>query len=99
MITPTAYKIYQFIQQYLDNHPYAPSTTEIAHGVGLSSRGVISKYLKQLQDAGMIARTPGRHRNITLLPETANPIEKASVTPIKQAQILRSHSRTSSVLN
>jgi repressor LexA len=79
-MTPTAYKIYNFIKDYLDKHPYAPNTTEIAQGIGLKSRGVIPRYLKQLEDAGLITRTAGKHRNISLT-ETKKNIEKSARTP------------------
>lgn len=67
MLTPTAYKIYQFIKRYLKENPYAPNTNEIAEGIGIKSRGAIPRYLKQLEDEGMIERTPGKHRNIRIL--------------------------------
>jgi repressor LexA len=67
MLTPTAHKIYKFIKQYLKENPYAPNTNEIAEGIGIKSRGAIPRYLKQLEDADMIERAPGKHRNIRLI--------------------------------
>jgi repressor LexA len=69
MLTPTAHKIYNFIKNYLEQNPYAPNTHEIAQGIGIQSRGAIPRYLKQLEEAGMIERTPGKHRNIQLIEE------------------------------
>jgi len=51
----------------MQQNPYAPNTNEIAEGIGIKSRGAIPRYLKQLEDAGMIERTPGKHRNIRLV--------------------------------
>lgn len=79
MVTPTAYKIYQFIKRYLKEHPYAPNTNEIAEGIGIKSRGAIPRYLKQLEDAGMIERTPGKHRNITIVAKRS--VAKLEATP------------------
>jgi repressor LexA len=70
MLTQTAHKIYQFIKHYLENNPYPPTTHEIAQGIGIQSRGAIPRYLKELETAGMIERTPGKHRNIQLIEET-----------------------------
>jgi repressor LexA len=67
MLTPTAHKIYTFIKNYLEKNPYAPNTQEIAEGIGITSRGAIPRYLKQLEEAKLIERTPGKHRNIRLV--------------------------------
>ena len=57
---------YLFIIEFFNTHQYAPTTSEIAAGIGIQSRGVVHRYLKSLQRMGKIMLTPHRHRNITL---------------------------------
>ena len=65
-----------FIRQFFQQHDYSPTTAEIAAGIGISSRGVVARYLKALEAAGHIKRMPGQHRNILLcqLPSSPNSI-------------------------
>lgn len=73
MLTLSEKKTYQYIKQYFDNHCHAPTTSEVAQGIGIASRGVVHRYLKALQSKGYIKLTPKRHRNIVLL-EQREPI-------------------------
>lgn len=66
MITLSQRKTYEFIRQYIDQYGHAPTTAEIAEGIGIKSRGVVHRYVKALQDAGLLHVAPRRHRNIEL---------------------------------
>lgn len=66
MVTPTQHKIYEFIKQYVDKHEYAPSLQEIAHGIGIKSRSLISRYVHALQKAGHLELADEGHRKIRL---------------------------------
>ncbi len=66
MLTMTQRKTLQFIEDFIIRHTYAPTTAEIAKGIGIKSRGVVHRYLRALNEAGHIAMTPKRHRNIRL---------------------------------
>ncbi len=66
MITPTQHKIYQFIKQYVDKYDYAPSLQEIAHGIGIKSRSLISRYVHALKKAGQLELADEGHRKIRL---------------------------------
>ena len=90
MLTPTAHKIYLFIKNYLEKNPYAPNTHEIAQGIGIQSRGAIPRYLKQLEEAGMIERTPGKHRNIQLIEETKKTSQHLARQTFSQSYALNS---------
>lgn len=69
MLTLRQLETLEFIQQFIVKHGYAPTTVEIAKGIGISSKGVVHRYIKALEKAGKLTTTPYRHRNIELLPE------------------------------
>lgn len=66
MLTQTEQKTYQFIKKFIEQHQHAPTTAEIAAGIGIQSRGVVHRYLKSLVQYGYINLLPNRHRNIVL---------------------------------
>ena len=66
MLTFTQHRVHRYIKQYIKAHNYAPTTAEIAAGIGIRSRGVIHRYLKELESAGYIHLEPHRKRNIRL---------------------------------
>lgn len=68
-MTPIQYKIYQFIQSFIQIHGYAPLLKEIAVGVGISpkSKSFISRCVHLLTERGLLAmEDEGRPRNIKL---------------------------------
>ena len=69
MLTLSQQKTYDYIKQYIAERGYSPTTAEIASGIGISSRGVVYRYLKSLVEANKISLTPNRHRNIELIPD------------------------------
>lgn len=69
MLTDTERKTFQFINQFIKTHGYAPKFPEIAKGIGIKSTGVVHRYIKALIDKGLIDYTPHRHRGIRLLEE------------------------------
>lgn len=68
MITPIQYKIYQFIQQYIKQHGYSPSLTEVATGIGISPNSIslISRAIRSLVAAGKLKSDKRGYRNIEL---------------------------------
>ena len=66
MLTDRQQATYQFIRNYHLRHGYAPKLTEIASGIGISSKGVVHRYLKAIAKEGLIDLLPGRHRGIRL---------------------------------
>ncbi len=66
MLTLGERKAYLYIKSFMLERCHAPTTLEIAKGLGISSRGVVYRYLKQLKEKGYIKLTPNRHRNIVL---------------------------------
>ncbi len=66
MLTRSQQRTYDFIVAFIQDKGYSPTTTEIASGTGLASRGVVYRYLKALVAANKITLIPNRHRNIQL---------------------------------
>jgi len=67
MLTDRQQATYQFIRNYHLRYGYAPKLTEIAGGIGISSKGVVHRYLKAIAEEGLIDLLPGRHRGIQLV--------------------------------
>ena len=59
--------IYAFIVEFLGECGYPPSLREIAGHVGLASLSSVHAQLCQLEELGLIARTPDRARAITVV--------------------------------
>lgn len=70
MLTLTQNKTYQFIQKYILEHGYSPTMAEIAEGIGITSRGVVHRYVNALVMNGLIELTPRRRRNIHLVDQS-----------------------------
>lgn len=66
MATPTQHRIYQFIQQYITDKGFSPSLVEIAQGIGVRSKSLISRYVHALQKEGLIDLDPKGYRQIRL---------------------------------
>jgi len=72
MLTEKQYQVYQFIQSYIMRHHYAPTTAEIAEGIGIKSRGVVHRYITALRDAGYLRILRHKKRNIELISKSKN---------------------------
>ena len=66
MLTPKLKETYEFIQNYIQAHDYAPTMAEIAKGIGIQSRGVVHRYVQSLSEEGLLNIIPGKRRNIEL---------------------------------
>jgi repressor LexA len=67
VLTPRQLKTLNFIRYFIACHEYAPSMTEIAHGIGISSKGVAHRCVQALADAGYLILHPGRQRGLELV--------------------------------
>lgn len=68
-LTPAQERVYRFVQNYLQQHGYAPSYEEIRQHLGFKSLNAVSKHLKQLEQRGYL-QSPwkNRKRAIELIP-------------------------------
>lgn len=60
-------RILQYLKQYISNHHYAPTLTEIAKEFDLSSLATVHEHLGFLEDRGFIRRIAGEERGIKIL--------------------------------
>ena len=67
MTTPTQYKIYQFVTQFIQEKGFAPSLHEIA-GIGISPRSLslVSRYLRVLEEDGLLSMGKKGYRKVQL---------------------------------
>ena len=66
-LTGKQHQTFQFICRYISQQGYSPTEDEIAAGIGISSRGVVHRYLTVLANQGLIQMVKGKRRNIVLV--------------------------------
>jgi repressor LexA len=66
MLSARQQDTFRFIRDYIIRHGQAPLLTEVAEGLGISSKGVVHRHVQALAEAGLIELHPGRHRGISL---------------------------------
>ena len=66
MLSPRLQDTYRFIRDYIAQHGYAPLLSEIASGIGITSKGVVHRYLKSLVSEGLLTIESSKHRGISL---------------------------------
>ncbi len=79
MLTESEKKTYMFISDYIKQQGIAPTLPEIAAGIGISSKGVIHRYVQALAEKGWITLIPKVHRGIKL---TSKALSKAFSLPL-----------------
>src|SRR5262245_10336627 len=60
-------EILDYLQEFIQQHGYAPSLEEIGRRFNLSSLATVHKHLTNLQDKGFIRRSWNRSRSVELL--------------------------------
>jgi repressor LexA len=71
MITPTQSKVLAYIRAFVREHEYSPTLAEIAKGLGLRAKSVISRAVHALAAADQLELLPGERRAIRLKPLVA----------------------------
>ena len=66
MLTAAQHRTFEFIKVFMATHGYAPTTGEIATGIGIKSRGVVHRYVSAIAHEGLVTLIPHRRRNIKL---------------------------------
>jgi SOS-response transcriptional repressor LexA len=59
--------IVKFIREYVRVNHKSPTVSEIATGVGLSSKASAKGHLDRLHQDGVIRMTPGSHRSVSVV--------------------------------
>ena len=67
-LTKRQREILDYLNEFMEQHGYAPSLEEIGRRFGLSSLATVHKHLTNLQDKGFIRRAWNRSRSVELVP-------------------------------
>ena len=77
-LTAQQHATYKFIDKYINENNIAPTEAEIAKAIGITSRGVVHRYIRALEKEGLVEILPNRKRNIRIL----RPINKDFSLPV-----------------
>jgi repressor LexA len=66
-LTKRQREILDYLQEFIQQHGYAPSLEEIGHRFNLSSLATVHKHLTNLEEKGFIRRSWNRSRSVELL--------------------------------
>jgi repressor LexA len=67
-LTKRQREILDFLNEFIQQHGYAPSLEEVGRRFNLSSLATVHKHLTNLQEKGFIRRAWNRSRSVELLP-------------------------------
>jgi repressor LexA len=67
-LTKRQREILDYLQEFIQQHGYAPSLEEVGRRFGLSSLATVHKHLTNLEEKGCIRRSWNRSRSVELLP-------------------------------
>ena len=67
-LTKRQREILDYLDEFIQQHGYAPSLEEIGRRFGLSSLATVHKHLTNLQEKGFIRRSWNRSRSVELVP-------------------------------
>jgi repressor LexA len=67
-LTKRQREILDYLNEFIQQHGYAPSLEEIGRRFNLSSLATVHKHLTNLQEKGFIRRSWNRSRSVELLP-------------------------------
>ena len=67
MLTDRERDVYDFVRAYTRRHGVPPKLREIAGHLGIQSRGTVHRYLRAIEDQGLIQIMPDQARGIRLV--------------------------------
>ena len=67
-LTKRQREILDYLNEFIQQHGYAPSLEEIGRRFSLSSLATVHKHLTNLQEKGFIRRAWNRSRSVELVP-------------------------------
>ena len=78
-LTKRQREILDYLNEFIQQHGYAPSLEEIGQRFGLSSLATVHKHLTNLQEKGFIKRAWNRSRSVEMVPtRTGRPRRRAA---------------------
>lgn len=85
ILPKTKQKVLQFLKDYIDEHGYAPTLTEIADHLDVSALSTVHEHLQFLEERGFIERSEGEERGILLknkLQQLGNALARSMALPV-----------------
>ena len=82
-LTKRQREILDYLQEFIQQHGYAPSLEEIGRRFNLSSLATVHKHLTNLEEKGFIRRSWNRSRSVELLAAPAG--HRALELPLTRA--------------
>ena len=73
-------RVYDYIAESIAEHGYAPSVREVGEALGLKSPSTVHFHIKHLQEMGLIEKSAGKGRAITLKKQP----QEAPAAPVQQ---------------
>jgi repressor LexA len=69
MAAPVQHRVYEYIQEHINEHGYSPSLAEVARGIGISPKSIslVSRSIHALVAAGRLQFGKKGYRNIELV--------------------------------
>ena len=84
-------RVYDYIAESIAEHGYAPSVREVGEALGLKSPSTVHFHIKHLQEMGLIEKSAGKGRAITLKKQPqeapAAPVQQAAPAPVVEEGI------------
>ena len=80
-------RVYDYIAESIAEHGYAPSVREVGEALGLKSPSTVHFHIKHLKEMGLIEKSAGKGRAITLkkqlqaVPVAPQPVEIDELAP------------------
>ncbi|MDH5543412.1 MAG: transcriptional repressor LexA [Nitrospinota bacterium] len=81
-ITKRQKEIIDFISSFMEENEYAPSIAEIQKKFSINSPATIHQHLKNMEENGLIRRSPNRHRSIEVIPAGHGGIQVGVKVPV-----------------
>lgn len=75
-------QILGFLKQYIKTHGFAPTLSQIAEALGVSSLATVHEHLTTLERKGLIKRKDGHARGIELIAATTEDMSRELTLPI-----------------
>lgn len=66
ILPKTKQRVLQYLKDYIAQHGYAPTLSEIAKHLGVSALSTVHEHVQFLEERGFIERTEGEERGLTL---------------------------------
>ena len=87
-LTKRQREILDYLNEFIQQHGYAPSLEEIGRRFGLSSLATVHKHLTNLQEKGFIKRAWNRSRSVEMVPtRVGRPRRRAAAARVRRRRL------------